>query len=474
MGNVVLRIALPVVLFVVLLVMLAPPARAEIKIEKVGDTVVDAKALVLGDPKFGPRKYGPVINGVTGQQEAILTYNGYQYATYYDADRHVCLARRERPAGEWQVIRFTDYLFKNNDGHNFISMGICPGDGTIHLAFDHHTSLLHYRVSKKGVADRPKETKWDASLFGPVRDELANKRIGGLTYPRFVATPEGKLQMFYRGGASGGGNMWMHTYDPTTATWSNPVQLDSGAGVYKDPNDKNRCSYPNGYTYGPKGRMHVTWVWRETSRANTNHDLMYAYSEDRGKTWRNDLDQTVPSPLRVDTPGITALKIPMDSGLANQCCQAVDSQGRIHTILRHYADVVPEGFTAPDDPAHPNANSKTKPSAYFHYWRKGPGQWVMSRLPGGGGARPKLFFGKDDTAYMIAQKARRFEVFAATAESEWNDWQRVYSEEGPFFTEPLADPALWESEGILSVLVQEGQGSDHKPTALRVLDLKTR
>ena len=44
--------------------------------------------------------------------------------------------------GAWSVVRFSDYYFASDDSHNVISIGVCPKDGTIHMAFDHHGSSL--------------------------------------------------------------------------------------------------------------------------------------------------------------------------------------------------------------------------------------------------------------------------------------------------------------------------------------------
>ena len=79
---------------------------------------------------------------------------------YYDAERFVCLARRKPPDGNWKILRFIDYVFKSNDAHNTISIGICPKDGTIHLAFDHHGHELHYRVSRKGAVLNPEARRY--------------------------------------------------------------------------------------------------------------------------------------------------------------------------------------------------------------------------------------------------------------------------------------------------------------------------
>jgi len=68
----------------------------------------------------------------------IETFKGWQYVTYYDAQRHVCIGRRKLPDGDWELIHFNDYLFEGNDNHNVTVLGISRIDGTIHLAFDHH------------------------------------------------------------------------------------------------------------------------------------------------------------------------------------------------------------------------------------------------------------------------------------------------------------------------------------------------
>jgi hypothetical protein len=38
----------------------------------------------------------------------------------------------------WEFISFEDYVQAVDDGHNTISLGVCTGDGTIQISFDHH------------------------------------------------------------------------------------------------------------------------------------------------------------------------------------------------------------------------------------------------------------------------------------------------------------------------------------------------
>ena len=309
------------------------PTLAASELTKTGDSVVDPKALTIKEAQWY------AINGLSSQQDAVVSHENYQYVAYYDAKRQVCLGRRKLTTGQWEVIRFKDYDFKSNDSHNTISLGICPKDGTMHLAFDHHGHPLHYRVSRKHVLSEPQKAVWDASLFGPVTSELEKGRRIAITYPRFWQTPDGGLQFCYRQGSAGNGDRILVDYHPKSGTWVNTRKIDSGAGLFKDTwgKSESRCSYPNGYNYGPHGKLHVTWVWREGS-GNANHDLMYAYSEDQGKIWLNNKVQVLRAPPHVNSPNITVVNISRGYGLMNSHGQAVDSQGRIHLVMWHCTD----------------------------------------------------------------------------------------------------------------------------------------
>jgi hypothetical protein len=92
------------------------------------------------------------INANSFQQNAITAVNGWQYVAFYTEDksdesggcyvnlsrRQVHLAERAGEAEEWETLVFRDYEQTHDDGHNTISIGVCKGDGTIHVAFDHH------------------------------------------------------------------------------------------------------------------------------------------------------------------------------------------------------------------------------------------------------------------------------------------------------------------------------------------------
>ena len=90
------------------------------------------------------------INSNSFQQNAIVTVNGWQYTTFYTeriGQKHagaifVNVSRRrvdrDLENSSWETLIFNDYEQTVDDGHNTISIGVCRGDGTAHVAFDHH------------------------------------------------------------------------------------------------------------------------------------------------------------------------------------------------------------------------------------------------------------------------------------------------------------------------------------------------
>jgi len=449
---------------VLLIVVASGAARAACRVTKTGDSLVDAKALTIKG------SYGRAINGLAFQQDALASHGNWQYVAYYDSKRHVCLARRKLPKGAWQVIRFTDYHFKSNDAHNTISLGICPKDGTVHLAFDHHANRLHYRASRKGPASNPEKIDWSPKLFGRVTSSLEKGKRISITYPRFWQTPDGGLQFCYRRGGSGSGDRMLVDYDPDAGKWINTRQIDSGKGSFRDNRGRSssRCSYPNGYGYGPGGKLHATWVWRESS-GGSNHDLAYVYSEDRGRTWRNNSGEQLKGPPSVKSAGVNVVKISRNHGLMNTHGQAIDSRGRVHVVMWHCtADSIRAAGAKPGQ----HRWGPAKARRYHHYWRDVKGAWQHRELPWSSGNRPKVFVDKKDSAYLIYGKGGDLFIAAATAASKWTDWKVIHQEKGPFVNEMLGDPYRWNKESVLSIMVQALPKKDHQPTALRVLDFR--
>lgn len=475
------RLPLPRLFAAALLLLTASPLSSApettpFAVTRLSDAAVDPAALTIDGV------YGPAINGLSFQQDALVSFQGWQYLAYYDASRRVCLARRLLPEGPWEVVRFADYVFKGDDAHNVIAIGIAPADGTIHLAFDHHGHPLHYRVSQKEAATRPEATQWTPRLFGPVTDRLQSP-TRNVTYPQFLTTPQGNLQFFYRFGTSGAGDWWMADYDAATGAWSDTRRIDSGDGVFQDRfnTSQRRNAYPNGFDYGADGRLHYTWTWRENTQG-ANHDIGYAYSDDQGRVWRNNLGVVV-NPgdrsrfINLKSPGVVVVPLDRGRSLMNQQAQAVDSRGRIHVAMWHRPEGAPSG----------GGTWAPQTSRYHHYWRDDEGRWQSRIIPSEVGNRPKLFFDADDNAYLLYTVNRKrgqwigsiyyldgeLQVAAASAASGWTDWSVIHREtNGSYLNEILGDSSRLLKDGILSVLAQDTPARPRAATALRVIDLR--
>lgn len=419
----------------------------------------------------------PTVHGVTFQQEGVVTYNGWQFATFYNADGHVSVGRRPLPGGEWETLTLTDYTFTNVDSHNSVVLGICEGDGSIHLSFDHHNHTLKYRKSRPGAADNPETTDWSADLFGPITDRLGDDGpITDLTYPRFIPAPDKSLLFTYRTGGSGAGDDFMFEYDPATGQWTRIGLYISRAGAYDGPftpGSTSRNPYQDNTVFDNQGRLHATWCWRETPDPRSNHDIYYAYSEDHGRTWKNQAGETVATadtnPIRVDTPGVKVREIPQNRNYINNSGMTVDAEGRVHVMAWHFPDSVPDltsGFSTSLDSA----------ARFHHYWSDSDGTWHRNETDLTG-TRPKLVADADGHLYLAYGSLENLRIATATPESNWSDWSEMtlpaaLPEGRAREVNLIIDPLRWEKERVLSLYAQETNptGTGTAPTPLHVLD----
>ncbi len=456
----------------------AQPASAAPRAVLVADTVVDPAAWT-----FPNGNWGTTVNGQTFQQEAVISHRGHQYAAYFADGGVLSIARRQLPAGEWQVIRFDDYKARDHrDAHNVASMGLCAGDGTIHLAFDHHNDTMHYRRSVAQLASEPQSFEWRAEHFGPVTSSLeAGKPISNVTYPQFFSTPRQTLQLVYRTGSSGDGDWHLMEYDPRPGAWTTVGTLLSRRGQYQT--SPSRCGYPNPPRYDSKGRLHLTWCWRERPAnapfdLRTNHDLLYAASDDLGRTWRAgdgapiaDLrgGGDVPASIGIDSPGIVAVPTRWLWGQMNTTTQFIDHHDRVHVIHWQHDQDAAQG------------SKDLNTWRYDHYWRDAEGKWHTNRLPFHGrkpqivldptGRALVVFTRGDNANYHNQEPGGRLTVAVASEASGWTDWQEVFTTDRVSIGEPLLDHPRWASDQTLSIYLQDKPDQPGQPSALRVIDL---
>ena len=452
----------------ILLIAFSPVRATSATLTKLSDTQVDSAALTLPDDI----NFGHWANGRAYQQDLLVTHDNRQYAAYYNGDRHVCVARRSLPDGSWEILELDDYTMTSYDSHNVVSIGIAPADGTIHLAFDHHVSDLHYRKSVTGAVS---SSTWSADLFGPVTNQLVSGEALTITYPRFESTPEGDLLFCYRDGYPSHGDRIIHRYSTATGLWGSPTLFVSQTGSFTDTygTSKSRSGYLNPVTYGANGRLHTTWVWRENPVADVpgskdNHDLMYLYSDDDGQSWQTGDGSTVNGGARVDTSGITAVSIPRGLGLINSNAQTVDDQGRVHVVLRHCTD---ESLAAAGSSRGEVAFGPSAARKLHHYWRDFDNTWHHRELPDlAGGRSAALVADSEGNLFYARLKSNTLEILQALVQEQWTDWQVVHSVTLYSRVELLVDSSRWKAEAVLSFPYQKTPSSWGEDSELRVID----
>ncbi len=382
-------------------------------------------------------------NFASFQQDVIVTFNGYQYVTYWknvSGSTHPTIARKKLPDGEWEdlVLAYSASIAKINDNHQTISMGICPNDGTIHIAYDHHDVPLNYQKSVVGMVTDPENAVWSDASFGAKQDYLIpGTQITPVTYPRFIAKPNGDLIYECRLGQSGNGDSFMWEYSAETGEWSSIGKYIIGTNVSQN-------AYINGVHYDPNGRMHVSWVWRETPDPQTNHDVYYGYSDDDGRTWYNaagtQIGTAETNPMTLNTEGLKVITVGKNRGLINQEAQVVDSKGRIH-ILQSYIS---------DD--HPNSNNFWGFRINFgdlrHIYQDESGNWHSDIIAPSARNRSEIAVDSEDNVYVVSGDHR---IYFASAKDRWQTWTELdVSKAGVSQNEGFVDRTRLLNDGILS------------------------
>jgi hypothetical protein len=389
--------------------------------------------------------YTGYMNGESFQQDGIVTYNGYQYAAFWDQNGYVNISRRKTPSGAWQNVRLTDYVTTSTDSHNTISIGISAQDGSIHLAFDMHSSQLRYRRSAAGTASSPDTATWSTAAFGAVVTSLDGGAMNQLTYPQFISAPDGTLQLALRTGLSGAGDEVLYEYANRTWTY---------IGKFIDGISANNNAYLFGIEYDAGGLLHVTWTVRDTPDASTNHDLYYAYSGDKGRTWRNNAGTVVALPLISNASGLRVWNIATNRGLMNQESQVVDAAGVVHVLASH----LPANAAS-----NANFTAARESAVLVHYWRdKASKVWHQTYTPFlERSARGDIAVDAADNLYIASgdSSTRKLHIETASKASGWTDWVIRYTSDPIYYSDPLIDHQRLRTQGVMSIFAPRYGGS---------------
>ena len=391
------------------------------------------------------------VNAVIFRTSSVASHGDLQYAAYYDDSAHVVLARRRIGDARWTLER-TPFTNDVTDAHNAIAIAV-DGTGVLHVAWAEHNRALHYA---RGV-------RAGSLTLGPV-ERMTGAREERVTYPQFYALPSGDLLFVYRDGQSGSGDVLLNRFDVRRSAWrvlQHPLIAGEG----------HRNAYPNQLAVDARGGWHLSWVWRESPDVASNHDVMYAFSPDEGRSWRTSAGRPYTLPITAATAEI-AWQVPQGSELINQTSMTVDAARRplIATYWREAGSEVPQLRLVWRDGARWRASQVGRRVSPF-------------RLAGGGTKRIPLsrpqVLSRGGAVYVVYRDAERGGGIsvARSADPErarWTTEDLLASPVGQW--EPTYDLERWRRSGELSLFVQRvGQGDGERlddlgPQMVSVLD----
>jgi hypothetical protein len=375
------------------------------------------------------------VNAVIFRTASLASHDSTQYAAYYDDSAHVVLAKRRIGGATWTLSR-TPYTNDVSDAHNAIAIAV-DGSGVLHVAWAEHNKPLHYaRAVSAG-----------SLVLGPP-ERMTGLREERVTYPQFYSLPDGDLLFVYRDGQSGNGDVLLDRYHVRSRAWR-VVQHPLIAGEGK------RNAYVNQLAIDARGGWHLSWVWRDSPDVASNHDVLYAHSEDEGRSWRTSAGTAYTLPITASTAEV-AWTVPPGSELINQTSSAVDGGGRpvIATYWRDAGSEVPQLRLVWHDGTR---------------WRSSRvGERTMPfRLSGGGTkriplSRPQVLVGRAGEVIVVYRDLERgggvtVARSSDSSRSRWTVRELWPSSVGQW--EPTYDIDRWRRERRLSLFVQRvGQG----------------
>lgn len=406
--------------------------------------------------EVGPGWAKNTVNTAVFRKNSLVSNSKHQFIAYYDDESYLVVAKRKLKANQWEIQR-TNYKGNTKDAHNVISM-MLDGDNYLHIAFDHHNSKLRYIKSL-----HPESLEFTAEL------SMLGEQEKVVTYPEFFKLPKGDILFMYRDGGSGNGNLVINKYEIANSKWHRLHQnLIDG--------ERKRNAYWQAYVDN-KGRIHISWVWRESPNVASNHDMAYAYSDDAGLSWKKSTGEKYKLPITASTAEY-AVRIPENSDLINQTSMSADKDGNPF-IVSYWKD------QQADKPQYKMVyfdNGKWQTQSFdFRKTTFSLGGYGTKQIPI---SRPQLVIkgsGIKLKAWMIFRDEERNNFISIL---QWNKKDKnkqtitdLYAESVAAW-EPTFDTELWRAKNILSVFVQhtiqvDGEGlSDAQSTPVSVLNYK--
>lgn len=277
-----------------------------------------------------PLKYVPLPGQVSGQtgysgrsytQDSVCTTSDAQYAAWYDHAGALLVGKRTLPSEVWTTFDLGTVagnplvLPVDTDSHNTVCM-IVDAQGYIHVAANMHGDVLRYVKSTN-----PNDiTAWTAPGMTGLNETQ-------MTYPRFALHPDGTLFYMYRDGASGNGDIYLNRKN-VGGSWTQLGMLAAGKATNENP-------YESRFVISANGTLGVAFTWRPNGGDhNTNADVHFIKSTDKGATWQSVSGAAVTIPLvHVDTTALALATAATNSGIINQFGLDLDADDYPHIAL---------------------------------------------------------------------------------------------------------------------------------------------
>lgn len=381
------------------------------------------------------------VNTAVFRNNSLVTHGDTQFIAFYDAEEYVVVGKRRLDESQWELKR-SPYKGNCKDAHNVISVMV-DGDGYLHLSFDHHGHPLNYCRSITPY-----------SLEFCDREPMTGVDEEDVTYPEFYLLANGDLLFVYRSGSSGRGNLVMNKYSVQNQKWERvqDVLIDG---------ENMRNAYWQLYV-DEKGTIHLSWVWRESFRVETNHDMCYARSFDNGVTWYKTTGEQYQLPIKLKNAEY-AYHIPQNSELINQTSMGANEAGNpfIATYWRDQDSNVPQYRIIWHDGNEWHSRQVLDRKTPFSL--KGAGTKMIPI------ARPRLAVDNEKIWYIFRDAERGSKVSVAYIDNVASGQWKV-SDLTDFSVdawEPTYDTELWKQRKELQLFVQctrQGDGERMKKT----------
>lgn len=390
------------------------------------------------------------INSVSFTRSSLVTSGGYQFVAFYSAivGNRMQIARRPLGTDAWEIVNTGLVPVTITDSHNNINLAV-DGAGRLHVAWGVHNHPMRYRISQNPVTGPEFNAgvlQFDAPAYWSGTAANADSAV---TYPEFTNIPgTGDLLFVYRqggsGGGSGNGDSWFTRYDTRSGTFEKNLVIQGTATSVN--------AYLNRLVYDSAGRLHMSWTWRDTPDFQTNHNIMYAVSEDNGLSFGPQSGGLYTLPITEPQAQVLAT-IPQGSTLINQTDMAVDMND-YPLIATWYA---------------PRAQQGDDTRQYMLHWWDGS-QWRVTQISdrvgiGNSGernvsnvrdlARPLVMVDRENRVYFVMRYDEAGNGIVVAVSEDRENWELLtLSDVDMGDYEPSYDPVLWKRDNRLHLFHQ--------------------